>query len=213
MTTPAFLLVGLASLLFSLAVCAQSSQPSTLFSASPRGWESEVIPFPLPFAPELGYEGVEELRFAPGMFEAGSATYFTYSFIWWLNGKQGFDAETLQADLLAYFAGLYRNVSRTNEKSTKDFSATVERLPAGPKQQNQVANYKGTIYWTDPFVTEQPLALNVKASTWFCPDQNRTAVIFLLSPQPFEGNNWKVLDSVEAIECRAVAKRSNNNFL
>jgi hypothetical protein len=37
----------------------------------PDGWRTETIPFPLDFAPELKYEGVEELRFSPWMFEGG----------------------------------------------------------------------------------------------------------------------------------------------
>lgn len=37
----------------------------------PEGWRTETIPFPLEFAPELSYEGYEELRFSPGMFKAG----------------------------------------------------------------------------------------------------------------------------------------------
>src|SRR5262249_653024 len=35
----------------------------------PEGWRSETIPFPLDFARDLPLEGVEELRFAPGMFK------------------------------------------------------------------------------------------------------------------------------------------------
>ncbi len=36
----------------------------------PPDWRYERIDFPLPFAPELRYTGVAELRFAPGMFDA-----------------------------------------------------------------------------------------------------------------------------------------------
>ena len=51
---------------------------------TPEGWRTETIPFPLEFAPELDYEGVEELRFAPGMFTEGAEDYWTYAFVWWL---------------------------------------------------------------------------------------------------------------------------------
>src|SRR5688500_2734436 len=45
----------------------------------PAGWRTETIPFPLGFAPTLPYTGIEELRFAPGMFKAGSDDFWTYA--------------------------------------------------------------------------------------------------------------------------------------
>jgi len=35
----------------------------------PQGWRSEVIRFPLDFAPSLAHRGYEDLRFPPGMFD------------------------------------------------------------------------------------------------------------------------------------------------
>src|SRR6187402_1986296 len=59
---------------------------------TPAGWRSETIPFPLDFAPSLPYRGTEELRFAPGFFEPTSETYFTYSFVWLVEGEPSFGA-------------------------------------------------------------------------------------------------------------------------
>src|SRR5690348_7269453 len=53
---------------------------------TPEGWRREVIPFPLDFAPEIGYRGVEELRFAPRFFDPAAPTYWSYAFAWLLEG-------------------------------------------------------------------------------------------------------------------------------
>ena len=41
----------------------------------PAGWRSEVIPFPLDFAPSLTHRGFEEIRFAPGMFDPADTLF------------------------------------------------------------------------------------------------------------------------------------------
>src|SRR3954468_9210935 len=41
------------------------------------GWKTETIPFPLDFAPTIPLQGVEELRFAPGMFKPEAPGYWS----------------------------------------------------------------------------------------------------------------------------------------
>ena len=40
-----------------------------------KGWRTETIPPPLDFAPEVDFQGLEELRFAPGMFDAQAVDF------------------------------------------------------------------------------------------------------------------------------------------
>jgi len=51
----------------SLAAVAAAGQPGFRWPVA-EGWRKETIPFPLEFARDLPFSGVEELRFAPGMF-------------------------------------------------------------------------------------------------------------------------------------------------
>lgn len=75
-----------------LGACASSSTPSTpATSPAPAqeegavafdwpvrdGWKGETIPFPLGFAPDLPYRGVEELRCPPGFFEPNSSHFWS----------------------------------------------------------------------------------------------------------------------------------------
>src|SRR5579863_5979229 len=72
----------------------------------PAGWRSEVIPFPLDFAPTLAHRGVEELRFPPGMFDPTSPARWSYAFAWRLDDTAALAPGELAAELTAYFKGL-----------------------------------------------------------------------------------------------------------
>jgi hypothetical protein len=83
----------------------------------PVGFKTETIVFPLSFAPELPYVGVEEIRFSPGFFDPKAPAYFTYAFVWALRSPS---PETLTVDaqttaLTAYFSGLMDNVGREKQ--------------------------------------------------------------------------------------------------
>ena len=83
------------ALALTLAACGSSSPPPAAEPAPapepattafdwpiPDGWRGETIPFPLGFAPELAYQGVEELRFPPGFLDPGASHFWSYAFVW-----------------------------------------------------------------------------------------------------------------------------------
>ena len=78
----------------------------------PAGWRSETIPFPLDFAPSLAHRGVEELRFAPGMFDPKAPGYWSYAFLWRTEDAAALDADALAAELTTYFRGLLAAVDK-----------------------------------------------------------------------------------------------------
>lgn len=173
----------------------------TLFTAAPDDWVAEVIPFPLEFAPEIEGVGVEELRFAPGMFQEDAPDYFSYAFIWWFEGQGTIYQDRLQKDLLAYYKGLYSAVSKLETKDTNDFTANVYATRERAWIEGAMANYRGTVEWRDPFVTERPLTLEIKIATWTCTENNRTAVFFLLAPKGASPEVWEALHGLRAGAC------------
>ena len=108
---------------------AQEALPFSL--PVPDGWQTETIPFPLEFAPQIPYSGLEELRFSPGMFEEGADDFWTYAFVWWVNPDDPTDAQALSGHLETYFRGLATAVaeSRSIDASQARFSASIA---AGP---------------------------------------------------------------------------------
>jgi hypothetical protein len=171
------------------------------FEQSPADWKAEVIPFPLGFAPDIDYTGVEELRFSPGMFKPQTDTYFTYAFLWWLEGQPPIDEARLEDDLLKYFRGLYQAVSKKEPKQVGSFAVKLE--PDGSLDEGgaRKTRYRAEVHWVDPFVTEQEVSLNLRITHWVCPAQNHTAVLFLATPQKYGHPVWDTLSSIKAGAC------------
>jgi hypothetical protein len=86
----------------------------------PDGFRSETIPFPLDFAPGLTHRGAEELRFAPGFFDAAAPGYWSYAFAWRTEDPAELDAAGLGAELTAYFRGLIDAVDKDKQITDRD---------------------------------------------------------------------------------------------
>lgn len=129
---------------------APAQQPPTPW-ATPTGWKSETIPFPLDFAPSLAHRGVEEIRFAPKFFEPGSPGYWSYAFTWRTDDAAALDAAALGAELTAYFQGLVAAVDEKHQITARDEIA-VTATADGPRFQLAVHTF-------DAFKTAQPIDL------------------------------------------------------
>ncbi len=117
----------------------------------PEGWRSEVIPFPLDFAPELRHAGTEELRFAPGFFDPAAPGYWTYAFVWRLADRPAWDAATVATELTAYFRGLTNAVDEKREIADRD--AIVAQA------ENRGDRLALAVHTYDAFKTKQPIDL------------------------------------------------------
>lgn len=157
----------------------------------PEGWRAETIPFPLGFAPDLPYSGIEELRFAPGMFKAGSDDFWSYAFVWWLDGDTHFDAARLSADLEKYYAGLSLAVEGEGFDPAKAAAVASLAPPRGSKLPE--SRWVGTLSTHEPFTTHTKVELQLEVESTHSERFHRTAVIFLVSPQPPGHAVWKAL--------------------
>ena len=129
----------------------------------PGGWRSEVIPFPLDFAPAVAHRGVEDLRFPPGMFDPSSPDYWSYAFTWHTDDPAELDAAALGRELTAYFVGLIAAVD------TKERIAAAEReriaaraTPAGD------GRFAITVHVYDAFKTAAAVELEGTATRRAC---------------------------------------------
>jgi hypothetical protein len=98
----------------------------------PAGWKSEVIPFPLGFAPAIAHTGVEELRFPPGFYKPESPGYWSYAFVWRTTDPAALDSAQLAAELTLYFKGLITAVDEKNGVKDKEAIAVTAAGP-GPR--------------------------------------------------------------------------------
>src|SRR5688500_15497931 len=72
----------------------------------PKDWTIERFLIPIVFAPEIQYKGVEDIRFTPGWANVNSGDYWSYAFLWYLDGRPEMNAEVIAANLKAYYTGL-----------------------------------------------------------------------------------------------------------
>lgn len=187
--------------LLALAACAAPSSHITTSTAAletttfdwpvPEGGAPETIAFPLPFAPEIPYQGRLELRFQPHFFSPEAETYFTYSFVWLLDNGPEFDPARLQNDLVAYYSGLAKG------SDPEHFDEAAHRASISRDKGDQ---FSGTVDTQDGFNQGRPLRLFVVAAPIRC--GSKTGLLFSLSPKNFGAPAWqKLYTSSSAFSC------------
>ena len=192
--------------LFVITIYAFQKEHSAIEIKSPNDWRPETINFPLDFAPQIAYKGVEELRFAPGMFKPAANTYFTYLFVWDLEGKQPIGADTLSQELTSYFKGLCKEVGAARQiemdlaKITTEVT-TVENSTVINKQKYKKV-FRAKVNAFDPFNNGEALKLNIEI-TLLNTENDKTVLCYCVSPKPFDDEIWKQLYEIrESIQVK-----------
>jgi hypothetical protein len=197
MKTLAIALLGL----FAFSTSAQEAQPAfdghkweAPYKLSiPKDWTIERFLIPISFAPQIPYKGVEDIRFAPGWGNIKSDEYWSYAFLWWLDGKVKLDASIINNNLKAYYTGLIGINGRDipGEKLIPVITAFKEVK----KQKGDAKTFAGTISMLD-YMTQKPITLNGKAHLKSCAGENKTFIFYELSPQPLSHAIWLSLDKL-----------------
>jgi hypothetical protein len=172
------------SLVLPVAGAAQNAPaPEVPFAMPvPAGWRTETLTFPLAFAPDLPYTGLEELRFAPGMFEADSPDFWTYAMVWWVPADAPTDQASLQIYLKRYLEGLAEAVAEARGFAVEGAEYGVQFMPLGSQHE---ADFVGTVVTFDAFVTHRNLTLYANVTRRTCPEDGHVAVLFEFSPHGY----------------------------
>ncbi|MEY2900933.1 MAG: hypothetical protein RLY89_39 [Bacteroidota bacterium] len=159
----------------------------------PAGWEVERFPIPISFAPKILYKGVEDFRFAPGWSKQASTEYWSYAFLWYLDGKQNLTANIIETNLKEYYTGLIavnkRDASINNFKDVRTLFKQVAT------QQGDVKTFNGSIYMLD-YMSNKPISLYCKVHLRSCEGQNKTFIFYQLSPKDYTDKVWLSLDGL-----------------
>ncbi len=179
------------SFLVMLTLSAPIVLADEILPKTPEDWKYERIEFPLTFAPDISHKGFEELRFAPGMFNAKSETYFTYIFALQLEGQHKVDAEFLKDLLTKYYRGLCSTVWGDDDNKP-DFSTITVEVTADDSNM-RARRFKAKINMIDAFVTRKPLILHVDIQFIIDSANKRTRLFAQASPKPTDHKIWKLL--------------------
>ncbi|MBP8033921.1 MAG: hypothetical protein KAZ71_04940 [Bacteroidia bacterium] len=157
--------------------------------SSPTNWGVERFSIPIGFASQIPYKGVEDIRFTPGWAKTASDEYWTYAFLWYLEGDIKIDAKIIESNLQQYYNGLITaNVSDT-------LSTVVVSFKEVTKENNDVNTYSGTIDMLD-YMSKKPIKLYCKVHITSCDSNTHTFVFYELSPKPLSHVIWQRLDTL-----------------
>ena len=151
---------------------------------TPAGWGVEQIPIPLGFAPSLEFNGLEDIRFAPGWSDPGSPDFWTYKFAWEIAEDPQLDEARLSQMLETYFAGLSQAVSQLGDALPPPDAVFIR----------DGGRYRGTLRIYDAFTTKAWIYLN--ARVYGQRRGEKHLVVFELSPQAFEHEVWRKLGQI-----------------
>jgi len=159
----------------------------------PKDWTTERFLIPINFAPQIPYKGVEDIRFTPGWGKVTSDEYWSYAFLWYLEGDVKLDPEIIDNNLNAYYTGLI--ASNGSSTPREEAIPVVTSFKEVTKDTGDVKTFIGTIKMMD-YMEQKQLVLNCKVHLKSCPGENKTYVFYELSPKPLTHNIWQSLDKL-----------------
>ena len=184
-------LVAIAAFVISTLITHAQEHKAQLLM-QPANWEFERFPLPPAFAPSITYKGVEELRFAPGMFVKDSSLYFTYVFVVQLDDVVSISEAEIRDYLLNYYRGLCRVTAKDRKLVVDTTQITVSvkeqrNLPANEKIYDASADIFGV------FADGAPVKLNLEIKALADSPGRRTYLYILASPREKSDPTWNTL--------------------
>ena len=156
-------------------------------------WGKEFFHFPLHFAEEISYEGVEEVVFPKNWIKPDSTDFWSYVFVWALENKKEITAEELERNLSLYFDGLMSVVSG---KDASELMASTIDFEKNTTLSDSV-NFTGTLNIYDAFATKEPITLNARVYSRHCDVKEQLVVLFRFSPKAYDHTIWEKLRTVK----------------
>ncbi|MEO5685129.1 MAG: hypothetical protein ABIQ88_20965 [Chitinophagaceae bacterium] len=172
----------------------------------PKDWDVERFLIPIEFAPSIPYKGVEDIRFTPGWGSAKSEEYWSYAFLWYLEGKPAMTAKMIANNLNAYYTGLIgRNIESRKIPAEKVFPVKTSISPA-KISPGDAKTFAGTIYMLD-YMAQKPITFNCIIHVKYCPGKNNSFIFTEISPKSYADPVWSDLNARWAsFNCNAKKK-------
>ena len=179
-------------------------KPETFHWETGPGWFGERIKLPPGFSPTMSWKGIEEIRFAPGMFKADQPDFFSYALVFSLEPDADVSPSGLRKQILLYYQGLSSQVSAGKGRKVNISKFAIDLKPAkdlsgfAPKQAKGSTAYLATLKWIEPFATGKPQDLHLEIHAWKDKTRKRTYLFFCASPQSLDAPIRKTLRKIRA---------------
>lgn len=175
--------------LFSISSFSQEENLD-LFETDSTVWIKEIIKFPLGFAPEIPYEGYEDLRFVKaGWGKMNHPEFWSYAFGWHIKTNTKPTLKEIEKNIELYYDGLMQAVNKNKEFEVPKSIVSFNKIDAN--------KYTGTIKTHDSFYTKETIILNTFIEITHCRQKDIYVVLFKVSLQDFSHEVWKKLNSLK----------------
>ena len=161
----------------------------------PNGWTIERFLIPISFAPQISYKGVEDIRFTPGWANIKTDEYWTYTFLWYLDGSPKTNAIIIAGNLKAYYSGLIKANSQSQKKTAENLIQVITSFKKVQTGKGDQKTFNGTIEMLD-YMQQKPITLNCIVHLQYCLKENKTILFYELSPKPLTHNIWLSLNQL-----------------
>ncbi|WP_343563082.1 hypothetical protein [Sphingobacterium sp.] len=164
------------------------------YNLSLDGWRIERFPIPIDFAPQIPYKGVEDVRFTTGWSEHENGEYWSYAFLWYIEGQQRLDANTIENNLSMYFDGLVnRNIEKRAlpKELIKKTRAQFKKLSKSEGEDE--STFVGTIQMVD-YMGKKPIVLYAKVHLRKCTGTDHTIIFHQFSSKDRTAPVWTKLN-------------------
>lgn len=165
------------------------------YKLSLDGWAIERFLIPIDFAPQIPYKGVEDIRFSPDWGKEKSSEYWSYAFLWYLDGSPSINSDTIKRNLNLYYDGLVsRNIEKQNIPAAAVFKTQTKLKQIGT-HAGDLKTFLGTVTMLD-YMEKQPMVLNCIVHLKKCKGFANTILFHQLSPKPYTDPIWKKLNQL-----------------
>ncbi len=162
----------------------------------PASWEFERFSLPPQFAPGISYKGFEELRFAPGMFNKDSATYFTYAFVAELENIATVSQVDIRSYLQKYYKGLCSATAHDRKLEIDTTRINVTIVKKKDTSGNE-AIYDAVLNIFGVFADGAPVSLNMEIKVMVNAGLKKTYLLFIASPRQKKDAVWHDLYAIQ----------------
>jgi hypothetical protein len=162
----------------------------------PAGWEFERFNLPPVFAPDFPYQGVEELRFSPGMFKKDTPDYFTYAFVAQLDNTISISKDAVENYLLNYYKALCSATAKDRKLMIDTSKINIHLTKNEHTAENEII-YNAEANVLGVFADGAPVKLNMEIKVLYNAAAKKTYLLFIASPQEKTAALWKELYQVQ----------------
>lgn len=152
----------------------------------------ELFQIPLSFAPNMGFRGLEDVRFLTGWDDVDSEHFWSYAFAWNIIKKEALTTAELVTNLETYFDGLMDMDQNSAAYDIPRTSVVLKKIKVKDSKQF----YEGSIVTFDNFFQKKPLTFKVTAELLQCQDIGRSMILFRFSKQNYAAKAWAELNKI-----------------